>query len=215
MAAIIMIAIVRRTPLSHELHRSASSLSRRAALLGGSATATAAGIGLLAQPARAHEHDYSDHPLTGIWLAMANPPIPEDPQFPATSLFAADGTVLLVFPGSQVGPQGPFLGTPVLGVWEPDSDRRGHFTAVQVMSTTDGILLGTLTIDGFPEVSEDGETLIDDGSRATITMRDATGAIVNQIIPNGQPAGRPVTAVRLRVGNPGFPDAASAATPTS
>lgn len=190
------------------------ALTRRAALLRGTAATAVAGFGLLAPPALAEQVDYSDHPLTGTWLAMANPPLPDDPQFPATSLFTADGTVLLIFPTSQVGPQGPFLTSPVLGIWEPDSERRGRFTAVQVMSTLDGAFLGSITIDGFPTVSEDGNTFTDDGSRATITFRDAAGTIVNQIIPTGQPAGRPVTAVKMSAGAPGFPES-SDATPTT
>jgi hypothetical protein len=49
-----------------------------------------------------------------------------------------------------------------------------------------------------------------------VTMRDAAGAIVNQIAPTGQPAGRPVTAVRMGVGAPGFPEpAGAAATPSA
>jgi hypothetical protein len=45
-------------------------------------------------------------------------------------------------------------------------------------------------------------------------MRDAAGAVVNQIAPTGQPAGRPVTAVRMGVGAPGFPESgAPASTP--
>lgn len=147
---------------------------------------------------------------------MANPPLPDDPQFPATSLFASDGTVLLVFPASQTGPQGPFLSSAALGLWEAETDQRGSFTAVQIMSAPDGTLLGSVTIEGHPEVSADGQTFIDDGSLATITMRDASGAIINQIVPTGSPQGRPVTAVRMAVGVSGFPESpATDATPTS
>lgn len=196
--------------MTHSGNTPATIVNRRAALAG----AGAAAIGLAGiRAARAQDTDLTDHPLTGTWLAMANPPGPDDPQFPAPSLFAADGSVLLIFPTSQVGPQGLFFNAPVTGTWEAETDQRGHFTAVQLMSAPDGTFLGSVTIDGHPEVSADGMSLIDDGSRTMITMRDATGVIVNQIMPNGQPAGRPVTAVKMGVGVPGFADD-SEATPT-
>lgn len=185
-------------------------VSRRSAL---AATGVAAfGLTRL-RSAAAQGTDLASHPLTGTWLATANPVLPDAPQFPAPSLFAADGTVLLVFPPSQDGPQGPFFNAPAMGVWEPDGEQRGHFTAVQVMSAADGTFLGSVTIDGYPEVSEDGQHFIDDMSRATITIRDAAGAIVDQVLPTGQPAGRPVTGVRMAVGAPGFHESGAAATP--
>src|SRR5262245_34490827 len=191
-----------------------AGLSRRS-VVGSLGLTAALGLGQVDRAA-AQGTDLTSHPLTGTWPAMANPPRPEDPQFPAPSLFAADGTVLLVFPASQVGPQGVFFNAPVMGTWEPDSDRRGHFTAIQLMSAADGTLLGSVTIDGYPEVSADGQTFIDDGSRVTVTIRDAVGTIVDQVLPTGQPAGRPVTGVRMGVGAPGFPAATPmAATPTA
>ena len=190
--------------------RTTRPINRRVALGG---AAGAAALGVAAGPAPARAASLENHPLTGTWLAMANPPIADDPQFAAPSRFAADGTVLLVFPATQKGPQGPMHASPAMGVWEPDGDRRGRFTAVQPISAPDGAFLGTVTIDGFPEVSEDGQTFVDDGSRTTVTMRDAGGAIVSQILPTGTAAGRPVTAVRMAVGVPGFP-ATGDATPT-
>ena len=146
---------------------------------------------------------------------MANPAArPDDPQFPAPSLFAADGTVLLVFPATQVGPRGVVFNAPVVGVWEADGGRRGHFTAIQLLSDADGASLGSVTIDGYPEVSQDGQAFVDDGAKTMITIRDAGGAVVQQILPTGEPAGRPVTAVRMGVGQPGFPESgAPASTP--
>ena len=46
-------------------------------------------------------------------------------------------------------------------------------------------------------------SFIDDGSLVTITIRDAANAIV-MVVPPGTP-GPPVTAIKMRVGNPGFP----------
>ena len=185
-----------------------SSVSRRSAL----AATGAAALGLSGlRSTTAQSTDLASHPLTGTWLAMANPPLPEDPQFSAPSLFAADGTVLLLFPVTARGRQGPVFQSAYVGTWAPDSDRRGHFTAVQALSAADGTFLGTVTVDGYPEVSEDGQSFIDDGSRVMVTIRDASGAIVNQVMPTGQPEGRPVTGVRMGVGQPGFP----AGTPTA
>ena len=90
-----------------------------------------------------------------------------------------------------------------MGVWEPYDERTGHFTVVQVLTDADGNLTGSATIDGHPKVSEDGLTFLDDGSLVTVTIRDAAGAVV-MVIPPGA-GGPPVTGVKMRVGNPGFP----------
>ena len=73
----------------------------------------------------------ADHPMAGMWLAMANPPLPDDPQVPVPSLLAADGTVLLMFPVTQKGPQGVQFNSAYVGTWEPETERRAHFTAIQ------------------------------------------------------------------------------------
>jgi hypothetical protein len=61
--------------------------------------------------------------------------------------------------------------------------------------------------------SEDGSTFSDDGALNTVTIRDATGAIV-MIVPPGTP-GTPVTGVRMSPGVSGFPDDTPAATPAT
>ena len=152
----------------------------------------------------------ADHPLTGDWMAMANRPPPGSPQVPAPSHFGADGSVLLVFPPTQVGMQGVEFVSPYLGTWEADSDRRGHFTATQLLSDASGAFLGSVTVDGYPEVSEDGQTFVDDGSKVMVTIRDATGAVVQQIPGAGAP---PVTGIRMTPGVPGFPEGGAAGTP--
>ena len=149
----------------------------------------------------------ADHPLTGTWLAMANPPLPEDPQFAAPSFFGADGSVLLIFPPTQAGPEGVQYGSPYVGTWEADGERRGHFTAVQVLSDAEGTYVGSITVDGYPVVSEDGQTFIDDGSKVIVTIRDGSGAIVQQFPGAGS---RPVTAIRMGPGRPGFPEGVAA-----
>lgn len=187
--------------------RSIDTVSRRTALAG----LGAGGLGLaLTARGAAAQTDLANHPLTGTWLAMANPPLPDDPQFAAPSLFAADGSVLLMFPLTQVGPQGVQFNSPYVGTWEPDGERRGHFTAVQLLSDADGAFLGSITVDGYPDVSEDGQTFTDDGSKVMVTIRDPAGAVVQEVLPTGAPNGRPVTGTRMSPGSPGFPTSAAA-----
>jgi hypothetical protein len=97
------------------------------------------------------------------------------------------------------------------GLWEPDGDRRVHFTGVQFHTDADGNYLGSVTIDGHPWVSDDGQTIIDDAPETTVTIRDAANTFVN-VISGGPPA----TGVRMGVGSPGFPEATpDVATPAS
>ena len=153
--------------------------------------------------ARQETASLADHPLTGDWMAMANRrPSPGSPQVPVPSHYGADGSVLLVFPPTQVGMQGVEFVSPHVGTWEADGERRGHFTTVQPLSDANGAFLGTVTVDGYPEVSADGQTFVDDGSKVMITIRDATGAIVQQMPGAGGP---PVTGIRMAPGVPGFP----------
>jgi hypothetical protein len=190
------------------------ALSRRTALAG----LAAGGLGLalattsIGASAQGDATDLASHPLAGTWLAMANPPLPESPQIAAPSLFGADGSVLLMFPLTQVGPQGVVFNSAYVGTWEADGERRGHFTAVQVTSDASGAFTGTTTVDGYPLVSEDGQTFIDDGSKVMVTIRDPAGAIVQQFPGAGS---RPVTGMRMGPSKPGFPAATpEAGTPT-
>ncbi len=194
--------------------RPTPSVSRRATL----AALAGGGLGMAlvtgGQAARADLVDYSDHPLCGVWLAMANPPLPESPQIPVPSIFAADGTVVLSFPLIQLGPDGVQFNSAHVGVWEPYDEQTGHFTATQSISDIEGTLLSTVTVDGHPHVNEDGQSFIDDGSLVTVTIRDATGAEI-AVVPPGTP-GRPVTAVRMSTGVSGFPgNAPGEGTPVS
>src|SRR5215212_4099364 len=161
--------------------------------------------------ARQDTPSLADHPMTGMWLAMANPPLPDDPQVPAPSLLAADGTVLLVFPVTQKGPQGVQFNSAYVGTWEPETERRAHFTATQLLSAADGTFLGSVTVDGHPEASEDGQSFVDDNALVMVTIRDASGAVVQQVSGAGAP---PVTGMRMAPGTPGFPGDVSA-TPTA
>jgi hypothetical protein len=154
----------------------------------------------------------ADHPMTGMWLAMANPPLPDDPQVPAPSLLAADGTVMLMFPVTQKGPQGVQFNSAYVGTWEPETERRAHFTAVQLLSDADGTFLGSVTVDGHPEASEDGQTFVDDNELVMVTIRDAAGAVLQEVSGAGAP---PITGIRMAPGAPGFPQGVLAGTPMS
>jgi hypothetical protein len=191
-------------------------MRRRSVLLSAACGALTGALTLgRSQGVAAHQATPSlaDHPLTGDWMAMANRPPPGAPQVPAPSHFGADGSVFLVFPPTQVGMQGVEFVSPHVGTWEADSDRRGHFTATQLLSDATGAFLGSITVDGYPEVSEDGQTFVDDGSKVLITIRDAAGAIVQQVPGAGGP---PVTGIRMAPGVPGFPTGTpTAGTPTS
>lgn len=193
--------------------RSQAFLSRRATLGGAGALAAVLGVGSQLGRAAAQGEastDLSGHPMAGTWLAMANPPLPDDPQVPVPALFGVDGTVLLQFPLTQRGPDGPVFNSASVGIWEPDGDRRAHFTVVHALSDATGAFLGTLTIDGYPEASEDGQTFYDDNSLVMVTIRDAAGAVVQEIPGAGS---RPVTGIRMGPGSPGFPATTPEATP--
>ena len=181
--------------------RAAASASRRAALAGLGAGSLGAALALAGRPAAAQGTDLAGHPLAGAWLAMANPPLPGLP-FAVPSFFNADGTVVLLFPPVAAGPQGPQFQAAVGGTWEADGDRRGHFTAVQALAAADGAYLGTVTIDGHPEVSEDGQGFVDADPRSTVTIRDAAGAVVQEFAAADAP---PVIGNRIAVGQPNFP----------
>jgi hypothetical protein len=176
-------------------------VSRRIAL----ATLGAGGLALAAARSAAGRQAASlaDHPLAGVWLAMANPASPEDPQFPAPSYYGADGTVLLSFPVGQVGPNGAQLSSILMGTWEAYDDQTGHFTVVQLLSELDGTYAGSVTIDGFPKVNEDGASFIDDGSLAFVTIRDPLGNVVGTAPAVGS---KPVTAVRMAPSAAGIPE---------
>ena len=91
---------------------------------------------------------------------------------------------------------------PHVGTWEADSDRSGHFTATQLLSDATGAFLGSVTVDGHPEASEDGQSFVDDNSLVEVTIRDSSGAVVQQVSGAGAP---PVTGIRMAPGVPGFP----------
>jgi hypothetical protein len=69
-----------------------------------------------------------------------------------------------------------------------------------------------VTVDGHPEASADGQRFVDDNALVMVTIRDAAGAVVQQVSGAGAP---PVTGIRMAPGAPGFPEGTASATPTT
>jgi hypothetical protein len=157
----------------------------------------------------------ANHPIVGAWLVMD----PSDPLNTRPAIFAADGTLTVGYvpAGYLQRERGVVLQGTAIGVWEPTGERSVHLTYVQSLSDLNGAYLGTLTRDAYPEVSDDGQSFLDDGTRVHITFRDATNTIVNEVGgDSAEAATRQVHAIRMQVGNPGFPEGIPmAGTPTT
>lgn len=193
--------------MPREPHQS-SGLSRRAAL-GVAGTATVAlGLSPVSRVAAqdATPSALATHPIVGAWNSLT-------PAGPAIGIFLPDGTNLVTVPATQAGPNGVAFISTQAGRWEPVSAHGVHFTSTQWHSDAQGVFIGSVTVDGYPVVSEDGQTLLDDQSRSVVTVRDASGAIVQEVPGTGAPA---VTGHRMAVGAPGFPqEMPETGTPTS
>jgi hypothetical protein len=184
-------------------------LSRRTALGRGAALGAALGLGSRGGRVAAQEATPSamaSHPIVGAWMVMA-------PTGPALAVFSADGTNIQGVPTAQAGPQGVTFTGAQVSTWEPIDARRIHFTGVQLLTDATGAFVGSVTIDGHPQVSDDGQSLVDEAPETTITIRDAANAVIDVIKP--YPGGPPATGVRMAPGAPGFPATPAASTPTS
>lgn len=147
------------------------------------------------------------HPLVGSWVAMT-------PFGASAETFSADGSFVAGYPTVEQGPMGAAYYSTGVGVWESTGPQSGRFTAVQAITDAEGTSLGTLTIDGHLDVSDDGQHFVDDDPETTLTFRDANGALVAAITPfQGDTPGAPVTGTRMAIGAPGIPETDSAATP--
>lgn len=175
---------------------SRSSLNRRTALSGVGAGAAALGLGHLnrATAQDATPNALADHPIVGAWMVTT-------PAGPSLAVFFADGINIQGLPASHAGPLGVTFVGPQVGTWEPTGPRSVHFTGVQWHSDATGTLVGTVTIDGYPTVSADGQMLLDDNPESGLTIRDVAGNILDVLR-----GGPPVTGVRMGVGSPGFPE---------
>ena len=155
----------------------------------------------------------ANHPIVGAWLVMN----PSDPLNTRPAIFAADGTLTVGYvPSSTDAERGVILQGTAIGVWEPTGERSVHLTYVQALADLNGTYLGTRTRDAYPEVSDDGQSFRDDGTQVHITVRDAANTIINESSGSADAASRQVHAIRMQVGNPGFPEGTPmAGTPTT
>ena len=170
-------------------------VSRRTALAGLGAGGLGLALGTSVRPASAQDATAS-HPIVGVWNVL-------NPGSPSVANFQADGSVTFGQPPSYVDPAlGVVFQGSSIGTWEPTGARSIHGTWVTWLSDSNGAFLGTYTVDGYPEVSEDGRSLTDDQSRTMITIRDAAGAVVQEFAAAGAP---PVVGNRVAVGQPNFP----------
>lgn len=182
-----------------------TSISRRTAFagLGASGIALALAGQLTHASARRQDGPLADHPLVGVWVAMVN--LPTSPGVPVAvpSIYGADGSVVLIFPTPEMGPNGLRHKGAAVGSWEAVDDRTGHFTVVQVHADADGNYLGTFTLYGHPTVSEDGSTFEDQHPDNHGEIRDPS----NTIVMTTPRSPEPVRGYRILPGDPGFPDA--------
>jgi hypothetical protein len=186
-----------------------SGLSRRAILGRGAIVAAALGFGGQLDRADAQEATpdaMASHPIVGTWYVST-------PAGPALATFFADGTNIQGLPATQAGPNGVEFVSTQVGRWKPEGERGVHFTGVQLHSDANGTLIGTVTIDAHPVVSEDGQTLLDENPQSGPIIRDAEGNLIADLRGTGGP---PAMGVRMDVGAPGIPEGTpTSATPTS
>jgi hypothetical protein len=147
--------------------------------------------------------DYSDHPFCGSWMTMAMPSYDGGPPVPAVSINFADGSTYYSFPVAQRGNDGVLFVSGHAGIWEPYDEWTGHFSNVQFISNIEGDIVNIITVDGYPRVSDDGQSFFDDFKLSTVTIYNAQGEVLAEI-PPGSPA-PPITGVRMSPGFFGFP----------
>jgi hypothetical protein len=203
---------IRIRSIAMSQHHHAASITRRAAIAG----LGAGGLGLAASRLGASAQNASpeamaNHPMVGAWLGIT-------PDGPSPAFFLADGSFISSSSPIRAGADGAITySSPQNGAWEPDpANERGiHFTSVQNVHDTSGTFMGTVTVDGYPVASEDGQSFYDDAKRARLTFRDASNKVTMVLGEDGSLP--PIFGNRMRPGAPGFPEATPvpAATPTS
>jgi hypothetical protein len=180
-------------------NHSHSQFTRRSSI----AALTAAGLGMALASTRtagAQETDLAGHPMVGNWLVRT----------PDGSLGVnhcrPDGTWTHTGAPLTAAPEGTVTYQSLQnGVWEPDpeNERGIHFVSIQGLYDTGGAYVGTFIIDGYPIVSEDGQTISDDWSRSVLTTRDANDEVIDEL--HLDPSTPPIAGVRLTPGELVFP----------
>jgi hypothetical protein len=186
--------------------RTNNALTRRTAIAGIGAGSLGAALALRGHAASAQDPtppSFAGHPNVGVWMV-------DSPIGRAIAVYSADGSVITALTATQAGPQGVTFGSTQVGTWEPAGERSTHLTVVQLLSDEAGAYAGSVTVDAYQEVSEDGQTWMS-GTGTSVTIRDAAHNVL-QVITDGPPA----TGTRMGVGSPGFPEGTlTAATPAS
>jgi hypothetical protein len=185
---------------------SLSGFSRRAALGGAAAVGAALGLGGLGRTAaeEATPSAMATHPIVGVWLNM-NATVPPSPS---VSIYSADGSFMSVSPVNYKDTtRGVVYASDLVGTWEPISERGIHLTGISLESDANGVFLDSITLDGYPVVSADGQTWTDDGTQAKVTIRDATNTVTTVLGGGGgqPPITPPVMATRMKPGPVVFP----------
>jgi hypothetical protein len=178
-------------------------MSRRSAFLGLGAGALGIAAALGAPGSALGQASTTDHPFVGCWLAMVSP-APDVPPIANVTIATADGFLINMAPVTRMGPNGLTIASGGAGRWEATDGQSAHFTSVQVLSTEDGAFVGTLTLDAYPTVSDDGTSFVDTSPDSQLTIRDPQGS-VESVIPGNRDT-NPLTASRIDVGAPGFPE---------
>src|SRR5215217_7488226 len=148
--------------------RSPAAITRRTALAGLGVGGLGLALAATARQVSAQEATpdaRATHPIVGNWMVTTG-------AGPAMAVFLADGTNIQGLPATQAGPNGVEFVSTQVGSWEPVSERGVHFTGVQLHSDAAGVVTGTVTIDAYPVVSEDGQTILDDDPRSGPIIRD-------------------------------------------
>jgi hypothetical protein len=172
------------------------------ALVSGAVLATSWGAQVPGARAQASGPTLADHPLVGAWLVSV-PQGPNQPPVPNLQTFTTDGVVLQAVRAVQLAPPGQsfqFVYTSGgHGIWMPTSERGGVFTFVFLNTNERGEYIGTTTVTGHPQVSEDGQTFTNDpASPAKRTIRTPDGTIVSEQFIGAD--GPPATARRITLG---------------
>src|SRR4051794_36316737 len=152
----------------------------------------------------------STHPIVGTWLAILT-----GTGAAFAEVFGPDGSVVIGFQPTESGD--PIAGAdgvtylgPGVGVWEATGPHSVAITVIQTLSDSTGATLGTLTIEDYLELSEDGQTFVADWSHGSmLTYRDTANVVVDTFAVD--PSFPALTATRMRVGAPGFPEGTPAA----
>jgi hypothetical protein len=143
----------------------------------------------------------ASHPLVGLWLALVEVPSNPGVSVAVPTLFTADGSAVLFYPATEVAAHGVQVKGAAVGTWESTGTRSGHFTAVQALSDFEGNYLGTVTVDGYPEVGDDGESFAVNSALERITVRNAQNVISSRLSGSSS---NPMHGARMRPGFDGF-----------